>query len=64
MLFNIDTDYAGAIKRVMTTQSYIIKTACGGVKILTIDDLKSKKFSYKVFLETEKVLGYTRKGNV
>ena len=48
----------GGIKRVMNTQSYIFNTENEGVKILTIDDLKSKKFSYKVFLETEKLKGF------
>jgi hypothetical protein len=54
----IDKDNVGAIKRVMNTRSYIIKTQNGGVKVLTIDDLKSKKLSYKVFFETEKLKGY------
>jgi hypothetical protein len=51
-------DNVGAIKRVMTTQSYIVNTENEGVKVLSIDDLKSKKFSYKIFLETEKLERY------
>ena len=29
----------------MTSKNFIIKTEIGGIKILTINDLKSKKFS-------------------
>ena len=42
-----------SIKRVMTTNSYIIKTEKEGVKVLTIDDLKSKQFSLKLLLEAK-----------
>ena len=35
----------------MNTNSYILKTKEEGVKVLTIDDLKSKKFSLKVLLD-------------
>jgi hypothetical protein len=58
VLFNISKDRVGAIKRIMTTQSYIVNTENEGVKVLSIDDLKSKQFSYKVFLETEKLEKY------
>ena len=34
-----------SIKRVITTNNYIIKTRNEGVKVVTINDLKSKKIS-------------------
>jgi hypothetical protein len=51
LLFKISKDEAFSIKRVLTTNSFLIKTGEGGVKVLTIDDLKSKKFSLKLLLE-------------
>lgn len=53
MLFKISKDEAFSIKRVLTTNSFLIKTGEGGVKVLTIDDLKSKKFSLKLLLEAK-----------
>jgi hypothetical protein len=40
-VFRISENLAFSIKRVMTTNNYIIKDQNQGVKILTIDDLKS-----------------------
>ena len=51
LLIKISNDEAFSIKRVLTTNSFMIKTGEGGVKILTIDDLESKKFSLKLLLE-------------
>ena len=39
-LFRISDNLAFSIKRVTTTNNYIIKDQNQGVKILTIDDLK------------------------
>jgi hypothetical protein len=40
-----------SIKRVMTTNNYIIKTRYEGVKVVTINDLKLYKFSLKHMLD-------------
>jgi hypothetical protein len=53
MLFKISKDEALSIKRVLTTNSFIVKTGEGGVKILTIEDLETKKFSLKLLLEAK-----------
>lgn len=37
----------------MATNIFIIKTVLQGVKLLTIDDLESKKFSLKLLFEAE-----------
>ena len=52
-LFRISYDLAVSIKRVMTINSFIFKTGEGGVKLLSIDDLKSLQFSLKVLLESK-----------
>ena len=53
MLFKFSKDEALSIKRVLTTNSFIVKTGEGGVKILTIEDLETKKFSLKLLLEAK-----------
>jgi hypothetical protein len=53
LLFKISKDEAFSIKRLLTTNSFLIKTGEGGVKVLTIDDLSSKKFSFKLLLEAK-----------
>jgi hypothetical protein len=53
MLFKISKDEAFSIKRALTTKSFIVKTGEGGVKVLTIDDLETKKFSIKPLLEAK-----------
>ena len=40
-MLQISNDTAVSIKRVMTSNKYIIKTWGEGVKVLTINDLKS-----------------------
>jgi hypothetical protein len=40
-----------SIKRVLTTNNYIIKTDNSGVKVVTINDLESLKFSVQHLLE-------------
>jgi hypothetical protein len=45
-----DTVYS--IKRVLTTNNYIIKTDNSGVKVVTINDLESLKFSVQHLLDT------------
>ena len=42
-----------SIKRVITTNCYIVKTKKQGVKVLTIDDLNTKQFSLKLLLEAK-----------
>jgi hypothetical protein len=42
-----------SIKRVITTNNYIIKTRDEGVKVVTINDLKSKEFSLKHLLDAK-----------
>ena len=39
--------------RIITANSYIIKTENQGVKVLTIDDLKSQQFSLKLLIEAK-----------
>jgi hypothetical protein len=52
-LFSISDDMVFSIKRVMNTNNFIIKTEQQGVKVVTLDDLKSKEFSLKVLLEAK-----------
>ena len=52
-LFKICQDLVLSIKRVITANSYIVKTIDKGVLVLTIDDLKSQKFSLKLLLEAK-----------
>ena len=52
-LFRISQDKVFSIKRVMTANTFIIKTKLDGVKVLDIDDLKSQHFSLKVILEAK-----------
>jgi hypothetical protein len=44
-----------SIKRVITTNNYLIKTD-EGVKVLTINDLKSKQFSLKHLLDAKEYI--------
>ena len=41
--------------RVLTSNNYIIKTSKEGIKLLTIDDLKSQKFSLRPLLKANEV---------
>jgi hypothetical protein len=41
----IDDQLIDSIKRVMKTDYYILKTRCNGLKLLTINDLESNKFT-------------------
>jgi hypothetical protein len=52
-LFRICQDGVFSIKRVITSNNYIIKTENQGVKVLTIDDLRLKQFSLKFLLEAK-----------
>ena len=45
-----------SIKRVITTNNYIIKTRDEGVKVVTINDLKSKEFSLKHLLDAKEIM--------
>jgi hypothetical protein len=42
-----------SIKRVITINNYVIKTNKEGVKVVTINDLKSKQFSLKHLLDAK-----------
>ena len=43
-----------SIKRVMTSNNFIIRTIEDGVKLLNINDLTSSKFSLQRLLDTER----------
>ena len=58
-LFQISNDAALSIKRVMTSNKYIVKTWREGVKVLTINDLKSNSFSLQHSLDNKDGLNYT-----
>jgi hypothetical protein len=45
-----------SIKRVITTNNYLIKTYKEGVKVFTINDLKSKQFSLKHLLDAKEYI--------
>jgi hypothetical protein len=49
----ISDDMVFSIKRVMTTNSYFIKTKKEGVKVLSIDDLESKPFTLKQLFDVK-----------
>jgi hypothetical protein len=49
----ISDDWVYSIKKVKTTNIYIIKTRIYGVKVLTIDDLKTHQFSLKLLFEAK-----------
>jgi hypothetical protein len=42
-----------SIKRVMSNENYILKKRKEGLKLLTINDLKSKEFSVKHLLDVK-----------
>jgi hypothetical protein len=50
-------DRVFSIKRVLTTNNYIIKTEKDGVKVLTINDLESFKFSVQHLLDAIELSG-------
>jgi hypothetical protein len=45
-----------SIKRVITTNNYLIKTKDEGVKVVTINDLKSNQFSLKHLLDAKELV--------
>jgi hypothetical protein len=51
LLSKICDDTVFSIKRVLTTNNYIIKTEKDGVKVVTINDLESLQFSVQYLLE-------------
>ena len=52
----MSNDSAFSIKRVMTSNKFIIKTLRKGVKVLTINDLKSKNYSLENLLDNYDVV--------
>jgi hypothetical protein len=59
-LLKISDDAVYSIKRVLTSNSYIIKTFKDGVKVLAINDLKGQNYSLKLLLEVDKVDFFTQ----
>jgi hypothetical protein len=52
-----DNDGVFSVKRVLTTNNYIIKTENDGVKVVTINDLESFKFSVQHLLDAIELSG-------
>jgi hypothetical protein len=52
LLSKIFDERVFSIKRVLTTNNYIIMTKINGVKVVTINDLESLKFSVQHLLDT------------
>ena len=59
LLLEICDDSVFSIKRVLTTNNYIIKTENDGVKVVTINDLESLKFSVQHLLEARELFNYS-----
>jgi hypothetical protein len=57
LLSKICGDGVYSIKRVITTNNYLIKTYIAGVMVVTINDLKSNKFSLKHLLDAKESSG-------
>jgi dynactin complex subunit len=52
-LFQISNDTAYSIKRFMSSNKFIVKTHANGVKVLTINELKSNKYSLQTLLDNK-----------
>ena len=51
-------DHVISIKRILTTNSYIIKTKQNGLNLLTIKNLKNSLYSIQNLLEAKEEVGY------
>jgi hypothetical protein len=50
-MYNLNVYPVDSIKRVMSTDNYILRKRNDGLKLLTINDLESKKFAVQDFLD-------------
>jgi hypothetical protein len=50
-LFQVSTDHVAGIRRVMSSNNYILKTLKEGLKVLTIKSLKTEEFSVQNLLK-------------
>ena len=63
-MYIISNDGLDSIKRVMSTNYYIIKTSSKGLMLLTLNDLESKQFTIQDLLEVKDGSNYTDSLNV
>jgi hypothetical protein len=58
-MYQISNDNVYSIKRVITSNKLIINTHEKGVKVLTINDLKSNKYSLQHILDNNDKMSYS-----
>ena len=63
-MYVISNDGLDSMKRVMSTDHFILKTSSTGLKLLTLNDLESKKFTIQDLLEVKDGSNYTDSLNV
>ena len=58
-MFQISDGPIDSIKRVISTDNYILRKRNDGLKLLTINDLESKKFTVEHLLDVKDFYNFT-----